>query len=330
MRILNKDYIAGYISQGAARLKKFVLSPRFLKIAAGVLTIVLIVSAYLIYNYINVRKKLAELQHLRTEATFQREEMQNFMQKIGFLEAQLAKLREMEKQVENELKELKELKAQNSPQMPAKNMKKKSQLIENKKKIITQDLPETRFIKEKEASLRELEKEKLVQQLHNDIYYLEREISRQESNLKIIQGLLQNQKAILLATPSLWPVMGSISSVFGETRLSPAAGGARPHRGVDISAPIGTPVVAAAEGVVVYAGWQAEMGRSIYLDHGHGFATLYGHLKNIMVKPGEKVKKGQIIGTVGMTGNSTGPHLHYEVHIQGVPVNPQPYLRQTS
>jgi len=69
-----------------------------------------------------------------------------------------------------------------------------------------------------------LEKEKLVQQLHNDIYYLEREISRQESNLKIIQGLLQNQKAILLATPSLWPVMGSISSAFGETRLSPAAG----------------------------------------------------------------------------------------------------------
>jgi len=99
---------------------------------------------------------------------------------------------------------------------------------------------------------------------------------------------------------------------------------------VDISAPIGTPVVAAAEGVVVYAGWQAEMGRSIYLDHGHGFATLYGHLKNIMAKPGEKVKKGQIIGTVGMTGNSTGPHLHYEVHIQCVPVNPQAYLRQTS
>lgn len=121
------------------------------------MTIVLIVSAYLIYNYINVRKKLAELQHLRAEATFQREEMQNFMQKIGFLEAQLAKLREMEKQVENELKELKELKAKNSPQMPAKNMKKNSQLIENKKKIITQDLPETRFIREKEASLRELD-----------------------------------------------------------------------------------------------------------------------------------------------------------------------------
>ncbi|MGC8811654.1 MAG: peptidoglycan DD-metalloendopeptidase family protein [bacterium] len=330
MKILNKDYITWYIFQRAARLKKLVLSPFFLKIAAAVLAIVLVVSSYLIYNYITVRKKLAELQHLRAEATFQREEMQAFMQKIEFLEAQLAKLKEMEKQVENELKELKELKAKNSPQMPAKNMKKKSQLIENKNKIITQDLPETRFIKEREATLKETEKEKLVQRLHGDIYYLEREISRRESNLKIIQGLLQNQKAILLATPSLWPVMGSISSAFGETRLSSAAGGARPHRGVDISAPLGTPVVAAAAGVVVSAGWQAEMGKSIYLDHGHGFATLYGHLKTIMVKAGEKVKKGQIIGTVGMTGNSTGPHLHYEVHVQGVPVNPQAYLRQTS
>lgn len=326
----NKEYIDWYISQKAAGLKKFVLSPLFLKIAAATLSIVLVVSSYLIYNYINVRKKLTELQHLRAEATFQREEMQNFMQKIGFLEAQLAKLKEMEKQVENELKELKELKAKNSPKMPARNLKKKSQLNENKEKIITQDWPETRFIKERKATSWEMEKEKLVQRLNNDIYYLQREISRRESNLKIIQELLQNQKAIILATPSLWPVMGSISSVFGETRLSAAAGGGRPHKGIDISAPLGTPVMAAAEGVVVSAGWQAEMGKSIYLDHGHGFATMYGHLKNIMVKPGERVKKGQIIGTVGMTGNSTGPHLHYEVHIHGVPVNPQAYLRQTS
>ncbi len=327
---LNKEYIAWYISQRAAGLKKFVLSPLFLKIAAATLSIVLVVSSYLIYNYINVRKKLTELQHLRAEATFQREEMQNFMQKIGFLEAQLAKLKEMEKQVENELRELKELKAKNSPKIPAKNLKKNSQLNERKEKIITQDWPETRFIKERKATLKEMEKEKLVQRLNNDIYYLQKEISRQESNLKIIQELLQNQKAILLATPSLWPVMGSISSVFGETRLSAAAGGGRPHKGIDISAPLGTPVVATAEGVVVSVGWQAEMGKSIYLDHGHGFATMYGHLKNIMVKQGERVKKGQIIGTVGMTGNSTGPHLHYEVHIHGVPVNPQAYLRQTS
>lgn len=330
MKLLNKDYIGRYISPKAARLKSFVLSPLFLQVAAAVLTIVLVVSSYLIYKYINVRKKLADLQHLRAEATFQREEMENFMQKIGFLEAQLAKLKEMEKQVENELKELKELRAKISPKIPAKNIKKNNQLIENKGKIISQDLSETRFLKERRTSLEEMEKEKLVQRLHDDIHSLQREISRQESNLKNIQRLLENQKTMLLATPYLWPVLGSISSTFGETRLSSAAGGVRPHKGVDISAPLGTPIVAAAEGIVVFAGWQAEMGKSIYLDHGHGFATMYGHLKTIMVKKGEKVKKGQIIGRVGMTGNSTGPHLHYEVHVQGVPVNPQAYLRQTS
>lgn len=330
MKIFGKDYIARHISPKPAGLKKFVLSPFFLKIAVAALTIMLVLSSYLIYEYIIARQKLSELQHWRAEATSQREEMQNFMQKIGFLEAQLAKLKEMEKQVENELKELKELKAKNSPKIPAKNLKKKSRLNEGKEKIMTQDWSERRFIKERKATLREMDKEKLVQGLNNDIYYLQREISGHESNLKIIQELLQNHKAILLATPSLWPVMGSISSTFGETRLSPAAGGGRPHKGVDISAPLGTPVVAAAEGVVVSAGWLAEMGKRIYLDHGHGFATLYGHLKTIMVKPGERVRKGQIIGTVGMTGNSTGPHLHYEVHIHGAPVNPQAYLRQTS
>lgn len=330
MKLLNKDYIGRDISSKAARLKSFVLSPLFLKVAAAVLTIVLVVSSYLIYNYINMRKKLVELQHLRAEATFQREELQTFMEKIGFLEKQLAKLREMEMQVENELRELKELSAKISPKMPAKNIKKKNLLIENKGKIISQDLSERRFIKERRASPGDTEKEKLVQRLQGDISYLQREIFRQESNLKIIQELLQNQKTILLATPTLWPVLGPISSPFGETRISAASGGARPHKGVDISAPLGTPIVAAAEGMVVFAGWQAEMGKSIYLDHGHGFATMYGHLKTIMVKQGEKVKKGQIIGTVGMTGNSTGPHLHYEVHVQGVPVNPQAYLRQTS
>ncbi len=324
-----EDRTALNISSMIGRLKKFILSPRFIKVAAIVLSVVLVVSAYLIYNYLTLRKKLAELQHMRAEATFQREEMQNFMEKIGFLQEQLAKLKEMEKQVEQELKELKELRAKISPRAPAKNNKKKGQSAEKREGLITQDWPETRYIKERRASLIG-EKEELAQNLQEEIYSLQRELSRQEYNLKIIHESLQNHKAILLATPTLWPVLGSISSSFGETRLSSAAGGARPHKGVDISAPLGTPVVAAAAGVVISCGWQAEMGKSVYIDHGHGFATLYGHLKKILVKPGDKVKKGQIIGTVGMTGNSTGPHLHYEVHVQGVPVNPQTYLRQTS
>ncbi len=327
--MINKDQKALDISSLIARLKKFVLSPLFIKVAAILLSVVLVVSAYLIYNYLNLRKKLAELQHMRVEATFPREEMQNFMEQIGFLQEQLAKLKEMEKQVKQELKELEELKPKINPKVPAKKTKKKGQLIEKREGLKIQDWSETRFIKERRASLIG-EREGLGQNLQEEIYSLQREFSRQEYSLKIFQESLQNQKAILLATPTLWPVMGSISSTYGEIRLSSAAGGVRPHKGVDISAPSGTPVVAAAAGIVISCGWQSEMGKSIYIDHGHGFATLYGHLKKILVKPGDRVKKGQIIGTVGMTGKSTGPHLHYEVHVRGVPVNPQAYLRQTS
>lgn len=85
-------------------------------------------------------------------------------------------------------------------------------------------------------------------------------------------------------------------------------------------------VVAPADGVVNFAGRESEYGRLICLDHGHGYATMFGHLQDLFVKPGEKVRKGQAIGTVGMSGNSTGPHLHYEVRIYGNPVNPARYL----
>lgn len=332
--MFNKNYIVLIISQEAARMKKLILSPLFLKVAAAVLSIVIVISIYFIHNYFSVRKKLAELQNLRAEANLQREEIQNFMLKINILEAQLAKLKEMEKQVEKDLQELKELKTKNASKRPTKNVKKKNQLIgqeEKKEKIIVQDWPETRYLRtEKKASLIEMERNNLVRQLHQDLYALQKEFYVQESNLRSLQKFLQNQKSILLATPTLWPVVGAITSSFGETRLSLASGGDRPHRGVDISAPLGTPVISPAEGTVSAMGWASELGRYIYLDHGHGFSTLYGHLKDIKVKVGQKVKKGEIIGTVGMSGNSTGPHLHYEVHVRGIPVNPLPYLRHTS
>ena len=98
--------------------------------------------------------------------------------------------------------------------------------------------------------------------------------------------------------------------------------------GIDIAAPTGTSIVAPADGVVLIAGREAEYGRLVCLDHGHGYTTMYGHLKDIHVKAGDRVKAGQILGTVGTSGNTTGPHLHYEVRINGRPVNPFPYLTQ--
>ena len=100
--------------------------------------------------------------------------------------------------------------------------------------------------------------------------------------------------------------------------------------GIDISAPTGTPVAAPADGAVISAGREAQYGLLVCVDHGHGFVTFYGHLKEIRVKPGDRVKTGQTLGTVGTSGYTTGPHLHYEVRVHGRPVNPFSYLTQTS
>ena len=182
------------------------------------------------------------------------------------------------------------------------------------------------FFREEEVSILDKERNRLVSRLHYDLLDLRQEFSQREKNLKELQEFLQAQKSFLLATPSLWPIFGRISSGFGDNRLFPSSGGTRPHKGIDISAPSGTMVLAPADGVVNFAGRESEYGRLICLDHGQGYATMFGHLQDLFVKTGEKVKKGQAIGTVGMSGNSTGPHLHYEVRIYGNPVNPARYL----
>jgi murein DD-endopeptidase MepM/ murein hydrolase activator NlpD len=121
------------------------------------------------------------------------------------------------------------------------------------------------------------------------------------------------------------PTTGVFSSPFGY-RIDPLGRGRRFHAGQDIAAPLGTPIVAATAGTVAYAGWESGYGNYTCIDRGGGFATCYGHQVKILVTVGQTVAQGQEIGLVGSTGNSTGPHLHFEVRLNGVPVDPMPYL----
>ena len=132
----------------------------------------------------------------------------------------------------------------------------------------------------------------------------------------------------LADAPSLWPVEGRVGSSFGE-REDPINGEGAFHSGLDIDAPKGTPVRAAADGNVTDASMNAGYGREIILDHGHDVLTVYGHLSAMAVVPGQHVIRGQVIGYVGQSGRATGPHLHYEVRVHNVPVNPHKYLRTT-
>ena len=130
----------------------------------------------------------------------------------------------------------------------------------------------------------------------------------------------------MAAAPTMWPVEGPVTGSFGE-RIDPFNGEGAFHTGVDISTAYGQSVIAPADGVVVFAAENGGYGQLLILEHGHGISTRYGHLAGFATAVGQSVRRGDVIGYVGRSGRSTGPHLHYEVRIQDVPVNPHKYLR---
>jgi len=154
---------------------------------------------------------------------------------------------------------------------------------------------------------------------------LSAEATRQEQSLQQLHDYFQDQKSLLASTPSIWPARGWVTSDFGQ-RLDPYTADRVMHAGLDIAAPHGKDVAAPAEGTVVFAGLEGGYGNVLVIDHGYGIKTRYGHLAKITVKAGDRIKRGQIIAVVGNTGRSTGPHLHYEVRVNGIPQNPRKFI----
>jgi murein DD-endopeptidase MepM/ murein hydrolase activator NlpD len=140
----------------------------------------------------------------------------------------------------------------------------------------------------------------------------------------VLQGCASSRSGVEASVmPRGWPVpydVARISSAFGVPR------GSSRHKGLDLTAPKGTKVRATADGRVTFAGRSGDFGRLVVVEHADGYETRYAHLKSISAKKGKKVKRGAVVGTVGESGNATGPHLHYEVRLQGTPVNPRSYL----
>jgi murein DD-endopeptidase MepM/ murein hydrolase activator NlpD len=166
---------------------------------------------------------------------------------------------------------------------------------------------------------------RLMRQMHEQIEQVNQASVVQRKSFETLIASLKNKVDVLAATPSLRPAAGWISSDFGY-RVSPFTGQREFHKGLDIVNREGTPIIAPADGVVTYADQQWLMGKMITIDHGFGIMTRYGHLKKILIKVGDKVKRGEVIALMGNTGRSTGPHLHYQVRINGVPVNPEQYM----
>ena len=175
-----------------------------------------------------------------------------------------------------------------------------------------------------EYSIEEAHK-KLVRLMHQSLDNLKTEIVVQTQEKADLCDFLENQKSMFACTPSIWPTKGWISSRFGY-RISPFTNEKEFHNGLDISARMGSPIIAPADGVVSSIGKDYGFGTLVTISHGYGLKTKYAHLSKVLVKNGQAVKRGQKIALMGNTGRSTGPHLHYEVHLKGVPVNPLHYI----
>ncbi|HEY5037607.1 MAG TPA: M23 family metallopeptidase [bacterium] len=167
----------------------------------------------------------------------------------------------------------------------------------------------------------------LMNKIDGTLKLSNQQAAQQEVSFKEISTFLDKQRSILAATPSIWPVKGWVTSGFGK-RASPLTGEPGRHMGVDIANEANTPIRVTADGIVTYAGWETGYGRLVAIEHGYGYSTRYGHCARIEIKVGDEVKRGQIIGYVGTTGRSTGCHVHYEVRIHGMPVDPEKYLPQ--
>jgi murein DD-endopeptidase MepM/ murein hydrolase activator NlpD len=166
---------------------------------------------------------------------------------------------------------------------------------------------------------------KELRKINYDLENLDHQLSAQELSLQEVQEFLEDRRSIIASTPSICPTLGLVTSSFGM-RNSPFTNQRKMHEGMDIAAAIGTLIRAPADGLVVLAGDESGYGRMVAIDHGYGLTTRYGHCSELLVIKGQRVRRGDPIATVGATGSATGPHLHYEIRLNGIPVNPNKYL----
>lgn len=303
------DKISFYLlSYSGKTVKQFALTRRRLGVIVTCSIILLMVTAGIFFDYFNLKitfnKKEIEktIGNQSNEILSQRKQIQKFADEINVLKSNLVKLNKFEKKIRiianiNNPSEKDNLFGVGGS-IP-EDLDPKLPLTEKHNSLMREMHEQTR-----ELSLASVSQEKVFESLIND---------------------LKRKRNLLSSTPSIWPAKGWLSSGFGN-RISPFTGLREFHKGLDISSREGTKVIATADGVVTFAGRNGLYGNMIKIDHGHGMMTRYGHLEKMLKKRGDAVKRGDVIGLMGNTGRSTGPHVHYEVFLNGLPVNPKKYI----
>jgi murein DD-endopeptidase MepM/ murein hydrolase activator NlpD len=300
---MDKEYFTILIfGHKTSKTRHLRIPKKTVKISVYLCAFAFLSTTFFFCDYIQVKKKAFELNRLRQETQNQRSQIQFFSARIEDLEKQLSKLKDFDKKIRI-----------------IANLERGQEVAA----FMGMGGPSPSDIREK------LKKEKddggLVQQMRTDIERLQSEAMSREESLSELEKLLQVKKEMLAHTPSVWPVMGWVTSGFGF-RTNPFTGLTQMHEGLDVANRMGTLIIAPAHGMVSDVGNDIAHGKVVVIFHGFGMTSRFSHLSKVLVKTGQRVKRGDKIAEIGMTGKTTGPHLHYEVRLSGIPVNPMRYI----
>lgn len=266
--------------------------------AFGFISAALVTSAIIIWIYTKFFPKAADKEaQLKYEAV--RDNYNILAEKAKLLQQQMAELEKRDNEVYRSIFEANPL-----------GDSARTKLIEKKKEI---------------AKVNQIQDDELGREIARTLNNISARAAYQVESYNAIEKLINNQEAKLASLPAIQPVsnkeLNRIASGFGM-RIHPIYGIAKMHQGLDFTAPQGTPIYATGDGMVTTSGFNTGAGNEVVINHGYGYETKYLHMVRIKARQGQRVKRGEVIGWVGNTGASTGPHCHYEVHINGNPVNP--------
>jgi len=295
----NRFYTIMIVPENAQKPRQYHVPAWSIRITLILLPILFLLAVTILLDYRYIASQVSENRDLQTENRKLRQDVQLYQSRLDSMESSLER-------IENFSSRLKMI----------TNLMDRDALSQQ---VESSPLPSSVIASSASSTKSSNPVEINFEQLTNRSYAL-------EQNLHGLYELLSDQRSFLNALPTKKPADGVFTSGFG-VRVSPMGDGVEKiHEGLDIAASIGTPIHAPAAGTIVFAGKKSGYGQIVMMDHGYGLETWYGHTSRVLVKPGQKVKRGQIIALVGNSGRSTGAHVHYEVHVNGIPVDPINYI----
>lgn len=347
---MDKYYTVMVVPEKQKGVKTYRIPTVLFKSLAFLLVMLSMLIAVLAYDYWKILQQVYENKHLSIENRQLKEQIQLFQMKMNTLADDLKRINTFEKKL-RVITGLEDVSTKGPVYKPEKDEEKESFTLEDLNSSLDfkidvdniEDQPRFKELKalydKKIAANLGLERSYLLTKqwsdlarrsfsLSNDYAKFDFKYSQIKDQIEVVEGnihsldqYLLDKESFLNSTPTILPADGWITSYFGQ-RMSPWAGKLKMHEGLDVGAPYGTPVHAPADGMVTFSGEKAGFGKFVQVDHGYGIETIYAHNQSLSVRAGQKVKRGAVLAGIGNTGHSTGPHLHYEVRVNGIAVDP--------